>query len=163
MNVPTFASFFVLAVSLVFTPLLATTGFATEGSSHSSNPDQWQFEVTPYFHVVAREGADLGAMLGAGIGLLTGGDAKGAMIGMGVGAMAGGFDGKKIGQNMDEQEAALRKQLADVEAAEMQRNAEVLAIIFRSDYWFDVDSAVLKAGADDEVQRVVVTISPVES
>lgn len=102
----------------------------------------------------ARKGTAIGALAGAGLGAVIGGDAKGALIGMGIGALVGGFAGKKIGQNMDEQEAAIRKQLAEVEAANIQRNAEVLAITFRSDFLFDVDSAALKPGADAEIQRV---------
>ena len=102
----------------------------------------------------ARKGTAIGALVGAGLGQAIGGDTGATLLGMGIGALVGGFAGKKIGQNMDEQEAAMRKQLADGKAAEMQRTAEILTVTFRSDYLFDVNSAVLKPGADDEVQRV---------
>ena len=51
-------------------------------------------------------GAAIGALAGAGVGLLTGGysDRKNALIGAGVGALAGGA----IGAYMDQQEAELR-------------------------------------------------------
>ncbi len=83
----------------------------------------------------ARKGTAIGALVGAGLGQAIGGDTKATLISMGIGAIVGGFTGKKIGQNMDEQEAA-----------NIQRNAEILAITFKS--------AVLKPGADSEIQRV---------
>ncbi|MGD9913667.1 MAG: OmpA family protein [Rhizobiaceae bacterium] len=53
-------------------------------------------------------GAALGALAGAGVGLLAGGDdRKNALIGAGIGALAGGA----IGLYMDQQEAELRRQL----------------------------------------------------
>lgn len=53
-------------------------------------------------------GAALGALAGAGLGLLAGGDdRRNALIGAGVGALAGGA----IGGYMDRQEAELRAQL----------------------------------------------------
>ncbi len=53
-------------------------------------------------------GAALGALAGAGVGLLAGGDdRRNALIGAGVGALVGGG----IGLYMDQQEAELRRQL----------------------------------------------------
>lgn len=53
-------------------------------------------------------GAAIGALAGAGVGLLAGGDdRRNALIGAGVGALAGGM----IGNVMDQQEAELRQQL----------------------------------------------------
>jgi Outer membrane protein and related peptidoglycan-associated (lipo)proteins len=53
-------------------------------------------------------GAALGALAGAGIGMLAGGDdRRNALIGAGIGALAGGA----IGHHMDRQEAELRAQL----------------------------------------------------
>jgi outer membrane protein OmpA-like peptidoglycan-associated protein len=48
----------------------------------------------------------------------------------------------------------MRRELAAVEAANIQRNADVLAVTFRSDYLFAVGSANLNAGAFDEISRV---------
>ncbi len=67
-----------------------------------------------------------------------------------MGALAGG----SIGRYMDNQEAAMRQQLAGVENASIQREANVLAVTFKSDFWFDVNSATLKPGAYTELQRV---------
>jgi outer membrane protein OmpA-like peptidoglycan-associated protein len=55
---------------------------------------------------------------------------------------------------MDEQEAAMRRELASVEAANIQRTADVLAVTFRSDYLFAVGSANLNAGSFNEISRV---------
>ena len=95
-------------------------------------------------------GAAAGALLGQAIG----GNTTGTLIGAAVGTMAGGVIGNKIGKSMDEQEAAMRRELAAVEAANIQRNADVLAVTFKSDYLFAVGSANLNAGAFDEISRV---------
>ncbi|NLC70679.1 MAG: OmpA family protein, partial [Desulfuromonadaceae bacterium] len=41
-----------------------------------------------------------------------------------------------------------------VESASIQRNADMLAVTFKSDFWFDINSATLKPGAYTELQRV---------
>lgn len=101
-----------------------------------------------------RYGAAGGAAAGALLGQAIGGNTKGTLIGAGLGALAGGVIGNKVGKNMDEQEAAMRRELAAVEAANIQRNADVLAVTFKSDYLFAVGSANLNAGAFDEITRV---------
>jgi len=95
-------------------------------------------------------GAAVGALLGQAIG----GNTTGTLVGAALGTMAGGVIGNQVGKNMDEQEAAMRRELAAVEAANIQRNADVLAVTFRSDYLFAVGSANLNAGAFDEISRV---------
>jgi outer membrane protein OmpA-like peptidoglycan-associated protein len=101
-----------------------------------------------------RYGVAGGAAAGALLGQAIGGNTKGTLIGAGLGALAGGVIGNQIGKNMDEQEAMMRQQLAAVEAANIQRNADVLAVTFKSDFLFDVGSANLKPGAYDEINRV---------
>lgn len=101
-----------------------------------------------------RKGAGFGAVVGAIAGGVIGGDAQGALIGAGIGAAAGGIAGNQIGKNMDEQEAAMRRELAAVEAANIQRNADTLAITFKSDFLFAVGSANINTGAYDEITRV---------
>jgi len=101
-----------------------------------------------------RYGALGGAAAGALLGQAIGGNTTGTLIGAGVGALAGGVVGNQIGKNMDEQEAAMRRELAAVEAANIQRNADVLAVTFKSDYLFAVGSANLNAGAFNEISRV---------
>lgn len=99
-------------------------------------------------------GTGVGAAAGAGLGQAIGGDTKATLIGAGIGALVGGIAGGSIGKYMDNQEAAMRQQLANVEAANIQRNADLLAVTFRADFLFDVGSAQLKAGAYDEISRV---------
>ncbi len=101
-----------------------------------------------------RYGALGGAAAGALLGQVIGGNTKGTLIGAGVGALAGGVIGNQVGKSMDEQEAAMRRELASVEAANIQRNADVLAVTFKSDYLFAVGSANLNAGAFNEISRV---------
>ena len=101
-----------------------------------------------------RYGAAGGAVGGALLGQLIGGNTTATLIGAGVGALAGGVIGNQVGKKMDEQEAAMRRELAAVEAANIQRTADVLAVTFKSDYLFSVGSAELNAGAFNEISRV---------
>ncbi len=99
-------------------------------------------------------GTGVGAAAGAGLGQAIGGDTEGTLIGAGIGALLGGLAGGGVGRYMDNQEQALRQQLAASEAASIQRNADTLALTFKSDVLFDVGSASLKPGAYDEIFRV---------
>ncbi len=99
-------------------------------------------------------GTGVGAAVGAGLGQVIGGNTQSTLIGAGIGAALGGVAGGSIGRYMDNQEAAMRQQLAGVEAANIQRNANLLAITFKSDFMFDVNSSNLKAGSYDEITRV---------
>ena len=84
-----------------------------------------------------RKGVAIGAIGGAILGQLIGGDTAGTLIGAGIGAIAGGAIGQHYGKKADEQEAALRRQLAAIEEANVQRNADILAVTFMSDLLFD--------------------------
>lgn len=99
-------------------------------------------------------GAGAGAAGGALLGQAIGGDTAGTLIGAGVGAIAGGAIGRHIGKKKDEEEAALRQELAATEAANVKRNADVLIVTFKSDYLFAVGSANLNPGAYEEINRV---------
>jgi len=99
-------------------------------------------------------GTGIGAAVGAGLGQVIGGDTKSTLVGAGIGAALGGVAGGSIGRYMDNQEAALQQQFAASDAANIQRNADVLAVTFKSDMLFDVNSATLKAGASTEINRV---------
>ncbi len=98
-------------------------------------------------------GAALGTVVGAGVGYAIGGK-KGAAIGAGSGLVVGGLTGAAIGDYMDKQEKEMRQALAGAEAASIQREQEILAITFKADLMYDVDSAVLKPGAYEELDRV---------
>jgi outer membrane protein OmpA-like peptidoglycan-associated protein len=104
-------------------------------------------------------GTGIGAAAGAGLGQAIGGDTEATLIGAGIGAVVGGLAGGAIGKYMDNQEAAMRAQLAGVESANIQRNANLLAVTFKSDVWFDVNSATLKPGGFSELQRVATVLN----
>jgi outer membrane protein OmpA-like peptidoglycan-associated protein len=101
-----------------------------------------------------RIGVGAGAAGGALLGQLIGGNTQATLIGAGIGALAGGLIGNQVGKSMDEQEAALRQELSAIDAANIQRNANVLAVTFKSDYLFAVGSANLNPGAYEEINRV---------
>jgi outer membrane protein OmpA-like peptidoglycan-associated protein len=88
-------------------------------------------------------GAGAGGAAGAGIGALVGGK-KGALIGLGVGALAGG----SVGLYLDKQ----HKELEQI--AETKRTEHGLLVQLKNDILFDVDSAVLKAEAVDQLTKV---------
>lgn len=102
----------------------------------------------------AAVGTGIGAATGALAGQMIGRDTKGTLIGAAVGAAVGGVAGGGIGRMMDNQETEFRQQLAGVEGANVQRNANTLALTFKSDTLFDVDSSALKPGFYDELTRV---------
>ena len=87
----------------------------------------------------AAKGAGLGALVGAGVGLIAGGDAKGALIGAGIGALAGGA----AGHYMDRQEAKLREQLAGTGVG-VTRQGDNLILNMPGDITFDIDSSDIK-------------------
>lgn len=99
-------------------------------------------------------GTGVGAAAGAGLGQAIGRSTESTLIGAGIGAVVGGMAGGSIGRYMDNQEMAMRQQLAGVESASIQRNANLLAVTFKSDVLFDVNSAALKPGSHDEISRV---------
>jgi outer membrane protein OmpA-like peptidoglycan-associated protein len=110
-------------------------------------------------------GAVVGAVAGQAIGHSTGATLAGAAIGAGV----GGLTGAAIGNYMDKQEAAMQQALANAEGASIRREQEVLqtaeasstkksvdvlTVTFKSDYMFEVGSAVILPGGFDELDRV---------
>ncbi len=99
-------------------------------------------------------GTGVGAAVGAGLGAAIGRSGTSALIGGAAGALAGGLTGAAIGNYMDKQEAAMRQSLANVEAANVRRNQDVLTVTFKSDVLFGVNSSALKAGSYDELNRV---------
>ncbi|MHB8709301.1 MAG: OmpA family protein [Desulfuromonadales bacterium] len=102
----------------------------------------------------AAYGTGIGAAVGAGLGQAIGGDTKGTLWGAGIGAAVGGLAGAGIGRYMENQEAALQQNFAASESASIRRDADVLAVTFKSDVLFDSGSASLKPGAYQEIDRV---------
>lgn len=88
----------------------------------------------------ATTGAALGGLLGAGVGLLSGGDAterrQRALIGAGVGALAGGG----IGAYMDKQEAELRREL-EGSGVGISRSGNNISLIMPGDITFSTGSS----------------------
>jgi len=87
------------------------------------------------------KGAGIGAVAGAVVGILTGGDArahrKNALIGAGVGALAGAG----VGQYMDRQESKLRAQLQGT-GVSVTRIGDNLTLNMPGNVTFQTDSSV---------------------
>ncbi len=95
-----------------------------------------------YFGDKTLVGAGAGAVIGAGVGVLAGGDDKrNAAIGAVVGAIAGGA----VGAYMDKQEEELRR-AAQNTGIEVARIGDQIALTMPSGLTFDVDSATVKPG-----------------
>ena len=90
----------------------------------------------------AAGGAALGALAGAGLGLLAGGnDRRNALLGAGIGALAGGA----IGLTMDKSEAELRAQLEGT-GVSVTRAGDQIILNMPSDITFAVDQDSVKPG-----------------
>ena len=95
--------------------------------------------LDPYTDQPRVSKATMGAGIGAASGALIGsalGHSKGALIGAGVGALAGGA----IGNDMDRQEALLRRHLART-GVRVERDGNDIRLIMPSDITFANDSA----------------------
>jgi len=99
------------------------------------------------------KGAGIGAVAGAVVGILTGGDArahrKNALIGAGVGALAGAG----VGQYMDRQEAKLRAQLQGT-GVSVTRIGDNLTLNMPGNVTFQTDSSDLKPEFFDVLNSV---------
>ncbi len=95
-------------------------------------------------------GAATGALLGQAIGHSTGS----TLLGAAAGAAVGGIAGNMIGSYMDRQERELQQALARSEAARIERQRDNLQVTLKSDVMFDVNSARLKPGGLDEIDRL---------
>jgi outer membrane protein OmpA-like peptidoglycan-associated protein len=87
-------------------------------------------------------GAALGALAGAGVGPLAGGDdRRNALIGAGIGALAGGA----IGGYMDQQEAKLRAQLQGT-GVSVTRQGDYIILNLPSNITFNTDQDAILPG-----------------
>ena len=93
-----------------------------------------------------KTGAIIGAASGAILGQVIGRDTEATLLGAGIGAAVGALAGHQVGAYMDRQEQDLRAALASSEAASIQRTQNVLVATFKSEVFFDFDSATLKPG-----------------
>ncbi|MEL8056279.1 MAG: OmpA family protein [Pseudomonadota bacterium] len=96
-----------------------------------------------------------GAILGAGVGMIAGGDDKRNAA---IGAVVGGLAGAAVGVYMDRQEEALRQQTAGT-GIEVERVGDQIALTMPSGITFDVNSAAIQGdfyGPLDEVGTTLI-------
>jgi len=102
-------------------------------------------------------GAGIGALAGAAIGMLTGGDArqhrKNALIGAGVGALAGGA----TGNYMDRQQAKLRTQLQGT-GVQVVRKGDNITLVMPGNITFQTNSADLKPDFYQVLNSVAIVV-----
>ena len=104
--------------------------------------------------IKTKEGALVGAGVGAILGQAIGHNRQSTLVGAGIGAALGGLGGSQVGSYMDRQEAALNNAVAASDAASIRRSQNVLTATFKSDFLFNFNSFTLKAGAYPELDRV---------
>jgi len=99
-------------------------------------------------------GVGLGALGGAAVGgVIDDGGLAGVLIGAGVGALAGGA----VGTYMDQQEAALRDDLAG-SGVQVSRQGEDIVLSVPSNVTFDFDSAEIKPQAYPTLNEIASTL-----
>lgn len=100
-------------------------------------------------------GAAIGALAGAGVGLLAGGDdRRNALIGAGVGALAGGV----IGNVMDQQEAELRQQLQGT-GVSVTRNGNQIILNMPSNITFQTDQDAISTAFYPTLNSVALVLN----
>lgn len=95
-----------------------------------------------------------GAIIGAGIGTMAGGDDKRNAA---IGAVVGGLAGAAIGVYMDKQEEELRRQTEGT-GIEVQRVGDQIALTMPSGITFDVDSSTIKSNFYGPLNDVAATL-----
>lgn len=120
-------------ISTPIVALLVASLFTMTGCASLSNTEKG-----------AGAGAGAGAVIGGAIGKSQDDTAKGAIIG----AVLGGAAGAVIGQQMDKQAEELEQ---DLEGAEVARVGEGIEITFDDAILFDLDSADLRSGAQQNL------------
>ena len=109
------------------------------------------------------KGALLGGLIGAGagaaIGHQTGDTGKGALIGGLAGAAAGGLIGYALQKQEDQLkqiEAESYRRDQEIQDMAVRRNAETQALVvtLAGDFLFDTDSATLKPGSYDKLNKI---------
>lgn len=98
----------------------------------------------------AAGGAAAGALLGQAIGR----DTEATLWGAAIGAAVGGAAGAGVGKYMDNQEQEMRQALAASDAAAVQREGNLLSVMFKGDVTFDHNSAMVRPGLYSEIDRV---------
>ena len=106
-----------------------------------------------------RKGLAIGAAAGAIMGQIIGGDTKATLIGAAIGTVVGGTAGRSYGKKMDEQEAELKRQLAAIEQANVQREQDILTVTLGSDLLFDVGSSQIKPEGQKQIRNVATVLN----
>ena len=102
----------------------------------------------------AGNGAIIGAIAGAGLGTLAGGnDTRNAAIG----AAIGGLSGYAIGDYMNKQQAELENQMAR-SGVGIVREGDNIRLNMPSDITFDTDRSEIKPSFDDTLAKVASTL-----
>lgn len=100
-------------------------------------------------------GAGLGALGGAAVGTLAGGnDTRNALIGAGIGALAGGA----IGNYFDQQEATLRQNLQGSQV-DVQRQGDVLLLNMPGGVTFQTGSAQISPQFYGTLNQIAATLN----
>ena len=95
-----------------------------------------------------------GAILGAGVGTMAGGDDKRNAA---IGAVVGGIAGASVGVYMDKQEAKLRERTAGT-GIEVERVGDKIALTMPSNITFAVNSASIQEGFKTSLNDVATTL-----
>jgi len=95
-----------------------------------------------------------GAIIGAGVGMMAGGDDKRNAA---IGAVVGGLAGAAVGVYMDRQEAALREKTEGT-GIEVERVGDQIALNMPSGITFDVNSAAIKGDFYGPLDQVSTTL-----
>jgi outer membrane protein OmpA-like peptidoglycan-associated protein len=88
------------------------------------------------------------------LGQAIGHNTQSTLIGAAIGAAVGGGGGYGVGAMMDKQEKDMREVLAKSEATAVTREGNLLSVTFRGDVTFDTNSAELRSGLYNEINRV---------
>jgi outer membrane protein OmpA-like peptidoglycan-associated protein len=97
-------------------------------------------------------GATTGAVVGGIIGKRAGNTAVGAILGAAIGGAAGAY----IGNYMDKQAEEIER---DIEGAKVERVGEGIKITFQSGILFDVDKAMVRPEAQQELGKLAVILN----
>jgi outer membrane protein OmpA-like peptidoglycan-associated protein len=103
------------------------------------------------------KGAGIGALGGAIIGAITGGDRKDILIGAGIGALAGGG----VGYYMDQQENKLRQQLQNT-GVSVTRDGDNIILNMPGNVTFATDSSNISADFYQVLNSVALVINEFE-
>jgi outer membrane protein OmpA-like peptidoglycan-associated protein len=105
----------------------------------------------------AATGAGIGAVSGAIISAITGGERKNILLGAGVGALAGGA----VGYYMDQQEAKLRQRLQNT-GVSVTRNGDRIILNMPGNVTFATDSSNISADFYSVLDSVALVINEFE-